>query len=126
MREKLVRDAAESHRQPLLGAGVRGGAQRSTGESAEASGRGTVLSLTRLDCCVELVRRWRAPIFWKTGLPPGLSHLKGWEAVRECGAGATRFATGAGSSVAAARSTIPRTAPEPGTRGLSAADLRVW
>jgi hypothetical protein len=30
-----------------------------------------------------LVRRWKAPIFWKTGRQPGLSHVRAKEAVRE-------------------------------------------
>jgi hypothetical protein len=107
------------------GAGARDGAQLNPRERAKAHGRDTVPSSTRLDCFVDLVRRWTAPMFWKTGQPPGLSHLRSWEAVRECGPEATRYATaGTANSGDAVRCTIPHPTPKHGTRELSAANLR--
>jgi hypothetical protein len=57
-------------------------------ESTDPLVPAAVPSSTRLDCGAGFfVRRWKAPMSWKTGRPPGLSHVRaalgsgsGWRA----------------------------------------------
>ncbi len=74
--ECLAGELAESHRQLQRQAQKLAEALSRTRETAQVHRADAVPSLTRLDCCSDLVRRWKAPIFWKTGRQPGLSHVR--------------------------------------------------
>jgi hypothetical protein len=72
---------------------------------------GSVLDAVRLRRRVSFGWRWKAPMSWKTGRPPGLSHLLSQQEVPGSVAGPRGFPTagwrGHASQAAARRSSVP-------------------
>jgi len=85
--------------------------------------RVAVPSSTRLDCSADRVAALKAPIFWKTGRPPGLSHVWSQEAVPGRAAGPKEAArAGSATGMQPMPLSPPVTARHATFGGCSAAD----